>query len=104
MLTAIDRILAKTAQGREAFEADEMLQVWVLHHLHVIGETARCLSDDFRRQHADKAWGKAAGMRNILVHRYLEIDAGQVWSVVEHDLRPLRPRVASILAATDPTL
>jgi len=32
ILTAIDRILAKTINGRTAFDADELLQVWVVHH------------------------------------------------------------------------
>ncbi len=99
ILTAIDRILSKTAQGRVAFDADQMLQVWVLHHLQIVGEVARCLSEEFRRLHPDKAWSKAAGMRNILVHHYFEIDAKQIWRVVEHDLLPLRERVQAILAS-----
>ena len=87
--TAIDRILRKTTQGRAAFDADEMLQVWVLHHLQIVGEGSRCLSDEFRRLHPDDVWPKAAGMRHILVHHYFEIDADQIWKVGEHDLPPL---------------
>src|ERR1035438_1904908 len=48
ILKAADHILAKTGGGRETFEADEMLRVWVLHHLQIIGEAARCLSQEFR--------------------------------------------------------
>jgi uncharacterized protein with HEPN domain len=48
ILTAIDRILGKTTGGKIIFDADKMLHVWVLHHLQIIGEAARCLSDDFR--------------------------------------------------------
>jgi len=97
ILTAIDRILTKTAPGRVAFDADSMLQVWVLHHLQIVGEAARSLSEEFRRRHPDKVWSKAAGMRNILVHHYFEIDRDQVWKVAEHDLLPLRERVQAIL-------
>jgi uncharacterized protein with HEPN domain len=99
--TAIDRILEKTAQGKAAFDADEMLQVWVLHHLQIIGEAARCLSDEFRQRHLDKVWSKAAGMRHILVHHYFQIDAEQIWNVVQHELTPLRERVQGILASYD---
>jgi uncharacterized protein with HEPN domain len=95
--TAIDRILDKTTQDRTVFGADEMLQVWVLHHLQIVGEAARCLSEEFKQLHPDAAWSKAAGMRHILVHHYFDIDAEQIWKVVEHDLRPLRDRVASII-------
>jgi uncharacterized protein with HEPN domain len=64
---AIDNILGKTAGGRSAFDNDEMLRVWVLHHLQIIGEAARALSSEFRQRHPDKVWTKAAGMRNILM-------------------------------------
>jgi uncharacterized protein with HEPN domain len=97
ILKAIDQIEIKTHGGREAFGSDEMLQVWVLHHLQIIGEAARCLSPDFRERHPDKVWSMAAGMRNILVHHYFEIDAEQVWKVVEHDLAPLQKRILEIL-------
>ena len=98
ILSAIDRILSKTAGGRAAFDADEMLQVWVLHHLQTIGEAARCLSQEFRDAHPDQVWSKAAGMRNILVHHYFEIDANEIWKVVQFDLVPLKERVATIIA------
>src|SRR5438876_12249779 len=104
MLKAIDHISAKTTGGREAFESDEMLKVWVRHHLQIVGEAARCLSSEFRERHSDKVWSMAAGMRHILVHHYFEIDAEQVWRVIDHDLAPLRRRVTEILqgAETDP--
>ena len=98
ILRAIDSILEKAGSGREAFFSDEMLQVWVLHHLQIVGEAARCLSAEFRERHADKAWPRAAGLRHILVHHYFEIDAEQVWKVVEHDLASLRKKVIDILA------
>ncbi len=99
ILHAIHRILEKTAEGRGGFDQDEMLQVWVLHHLQIVGEAARCLSEEFRQRHPDPVWAKAAGMRHILVHHYFEIDADQIWKVVERDLKPLRNL---ILALTSP--
>jgi uncharacterized protein with HEPN domain len=98
ILKAIDQILAKTSQGRAAFDSDEMLQVWVLHYLQIVGEASRCLSQQFRQRHPDRVWSKAAGMRHILVHHYFEIDADQIWKVVENDLPELRRRVIELLA------
>jgi uncharacterized protein with HEPN domain len=57
--TAIDQIVRKTGRDRAEFESNEMLQVWVLHHLQIIGEAARCLSEDFRKRHPDRAWANA---------------------------------------------
>ena len=101
ILRAIDRILSKTTQGQGVFDADEMLQVWVLHHLQITGEAARCLSEEFRRLYPNPVWTKAAGMRHILVHHYFEIDTGQIWKVVEQDVRPLREIVQCILAISE---
>jgi len=102
ILKAIDHVLDKTTGGREAFNRDEMVQVWVLHHLQVIGEASRSLSEEFKRRQPDKAWSKAAGMRHILVHQYFEIDADQVWNVVERDLPALRAKVMQVLAQEGP--
>jgi len=66
--------------------------------MRIVGEAARCLSAEFRERHADKAWSMAARLRHILVHHYFEIDAEQVWKVVEHDLASLRQKVIDILA------
>jgi uncharacterized protein with HEPN domain len=49
MLRAIENILVKTTAGKDAFEADEMLQVWALHHLQIVREAARCLSAEFKQ-------------------------------------------------------
>jgi uncharacterized protein with HEPN domain len=97
ILAAADKILSKVAEGRELLATDPMVQVWVLYHLQIIGEAARTLSLEFRRKHPDKTWGKAAGLRNILVHHYFDIDHDEVWRIVEHDLPGLRNRVGELL-------
>jgi hypothetical protein len=58
ILKAIDQILTKARQGRNSFDSDDMLQVWVLHHLQAIGEAARCLTEPFRQRHPDRVWSK----------------------------------------------
>ena len=45
-----------------------MLQVWAIHHLQIIGEACRGLSQQFRLRHPDEVWGKATGLRHLLVH------------------------------------
>jgi len=41
ILDAIDHIQRYAARGREAFEADELLQNWFVRHLQIIGDAAR---------------------------------------------------------------
>jgi uncharacterized protein with HEPN domain len=49
ILAAIAKIEERAAD-RLAFQNDEMLQVWVIHHLQVMGEAARGVSQPVRDQ------------------------------------------------------
>lgn len=99
MLEAIERIEKYAARGREAFEREELIQVWIIHHLQLLGEAARALSTDFRNQHTEVSWPQLIGMRNVLVHNYFGIDTEIVWSVIERDLPALKQHIENILRA-----
>ena len=53
ILGAVEKIEQQVTKGRELFQRDEMLQVWMIHHLETIGEAARALSRAFRQQHPE---------------------------------------------------
>jgi uncharacterized protein with HEPN domain len=97
IVEAIERVVKYTARGRDAFEKDELVQTWVVHHLQIIGEASRAVSDDFKRDHPGVPWPKIVGMRNILVHHYFGIDPEAVWQVVEKDLPELRQKVTALI-------
>ena len=46
ILDAIAAIERYASQGRQAFDEQELIQVWVIHHLQIIGEAASSLSGD----------------------------------------------------------
>ena len=56
VLEAIEEIEKYTLRGRTAFDEDELIRVWVLHHCEIIGEACRGLSNDFLRKHSDEIW------------------------------------------------
>lgn len=97
VLEAVARIERYTSRGREAFERDELIQVWVIHHLRLVGEAARALSPELTSGHPEVPWQQIVGMSNILVHHYFGVDVAVVWSVVERDLPALKARVKDIL-------
>ena len=98
ILEAIERIERVANQGRAAFDADEMVQVWILHYIQILGEASRSLSEPLRTSHPEVAWTLIIGMRHILVHDYFGVDLDEVWAVVERDLPLLRKKVEAILA------
>lgn len=98
ILEAITRIQRYAVQGRPAFDQDELIQTWIVHHLQLIGEASRAISDAFRDAHSEIPWHEIVGMRNILVHHYFGVDKNVVWSVVENDLPPIEASVRKALA------
>jgi len=98
ILDAMARIDTYTSRGREAFDREELIQVWVVHHLQIIGEAAAQLGGDFHRAHPEVPWPKIVAMRNVLVHEYFGIDLNELWNVVQHDLMAIRRQVERLLA------
>jgi uncharacterized protein with HEPN domain len=45
MAEAIRQIEKYAAEGRPVFETSELVQVWIVHHLQVLGEAARGVSE-----------------------------------------------------------
>ena len=97
IIEAIENIERRVPQTRKAFDADELVQTWVLHHLRILGEAIRALSAEFRDSHPEFPWSGIIGMRNILIHHYFEIDTDIVWSVMQEDLPDLKAKVQGAL-------
>jgi uncharacterized protein with HEPN domain len=98
LLEALTHIERYACRGRAAFDADELIRTWVVHHLQIVGQACRGLSAEFVRRHPQIPWTKIIGMRNILVHHYFGIDPDAVWHVVEHELPDLRRALEAIVA------
>lgn len=96
ILTAIHAIRRHTADDRSTFDNDELVRVWVLHHLQIIGEAAARLEPTGIAARTLPLRG-IVGMRNILVHGYFQVDDDLVWTVVEHELTPLEACVQTLL-------
>ena len=96
ILEAIEQISKYSARGKTAFEEDELIQNWIVHHIALIGEACRALPEDFQTRYANVPWADIIAMRNILVHHYFGIDTEAVWLVVERDLPNLQINIQRI--------
>jgi uncharacterized protein with HEPN domain len=57
----------------DACQRDRKLQLAVERAVEIIGEAARRVSEEFRRQHPEIPWRSMIAQRNVLVHEYGEI-------------------------------
>ena len=78
------------------FMADELRQDGMIRNLEVIGEAVTKLTPALKARHADVPWGEIAGMRNRLIHGYMEINLVLVWDTACQVIPAFRARVAVI--------
>ena len=99
IIAAMTKTERAVSAGRDAFLADEMLQVWAIYHIQVIGEAVRAAASELQQRRPDLPWVQVIGMRNILVHDYFGIDMDEVWNVLIKDIPALRIAVEALLAS-----
>lgn len=98
ILSAIAKIRERAAGSLDAFERDEMLQVWVIHHLQVIGEAARGISQGVKDRRPEVQWPQIVALRNILVHEYFGLNLHQVWMMAQKDIPELEKQIQRLRA------
>ena len=69
----------------------------VIRNLEIIGEAAKHISEDLRKQLPDIEWRKAAGLRDMLSHAYFGIDNDILWDVVQNKVPQLATAVNAFL-------
>ncbi len=65
------------------FMDDAKTQAAVTRQVEIIGEAAKRLSGSFKESHPDIPWRKIAGMRNVLIHTYDNVDLDELWYVIQ---------------------
>ncbi len=98
MVEAIQKIEQYAHDETFPPQNENLLEVWMIHHLPIIGEAASRVSNELRAKHPEVAWGGMIGMRHVLVHGYFETDKELVWRVVEQDIPKLKSQIEKILA------
>ncbi|MCE5323906.1 DUF86 domain-containing protein [bacterium] len=101
ILESIEKIEKYTAQGRDSFFGQEIVQDAVMRNMEIIGEAVKHITQDIRDQHPEIPWRKMAGLRDILIHDYEGINLARVWDVVEHDFVSVKKAISQLLPPLD---
>ncbi|MGB3237246.1 MAG: DUF86 domain-containing protein [Geitlerinemataceae cyanobacterium] len=74
---------------RSNLETDEEKISAILYQITIIGEATKRLSPQIRQQYPEIPWRSLAGMRDVIVHEYDQIDINVVWDVVQNKIPEL---------------
>lgn len=96
ILECIQIIEQYTVVGRESLNEPKTLDA-VIRRMQVMAESCLRLSDDRRNSYPAVGWQHIRNFRNRLVHEYLEVDKEAIWTIIAHDLTPLRSAVEDML-------
>jgi uncharacterized protein with HEPN domain len=84
----------------EQFLHDRKTQAAVQHHLLVLGEAAKRISEPLRTQHPEIPWSPMARMRDKLIHAYDLVNLAEVWHTVSEDVPALLVQLEVLLSDT----
>lgn len=73
----------------------------ILYQITIIGEATKRLSQEIRQQHPEIPWRDIAGMRDILVHEYDQVDLDVIWDVVQNKLPELLVLIEPLLPSSE---
>lgn len=97
ILNSINRILDYiSGKDREAFEADQLTQDAAVRQLEVIGEATKRVSKELRSKNPDIPWSDMAGMRDVLIHDYIDVDLGVVWKTISEEIPNLKALILKL--------
>lgn len=90
IINAAKRILRYTTNVSpiELEANDEKLSA-ILYQITIIGEATKRLSEPFRQKYSNIPWREMAGMRDIIVHKYDQLDLEVIWDVVNNKIPEL---------------
>ena len=96
--TNLKRImLYSSGISREAFLENIQLQDACIRQIEIMGEATKRISDTFKEKYPEVPWKDMAGMRDKLIHDYIDVDLNIVYQTVSVDIPNLLPIIEKII-------
>ena len=74
--------------GREAFFTNAIYQDAVMRNLEIVGEAVKRISPEVREV-LKLPWRQIAGLHDVLIHDYPNLDLDRIWLVASRDVPEL---------------
>ncbi|XGV96225.1 MAG: DUF86 domain-containing protein [Leptolyngbya sp. BL-A-14] len=98
MVQAMRRIQSFTAGlSFDDYQESILIQSAVERQLEILGEAAGRVSEVMRQAYPAIDWRRTVGLRNIIIHRYDEIQQDIIWNIITTELVTLLTQVEPLL-------
>jgi uncharacterized protein with HEPN domain len=82
----------------EDFFKDETLKRAVVRSLEIIGEATKKIPADYKVKWNSIQWKNMAGMRDRLIHDYIDVNYSIVWDVLKNKIPDVHNQITNILS------
>lgn len=76
---------------------NKLIRDAVIRNLEVIGEAVKNIPKTVKDKYPQIEWREIAGLRDILAHRYFEVDLEIIGDIIKNKLPGLKDKVSVIL-------
>lgn len=91
ILRSIEKINTYLAyKNYQSFSDDFLTQDAVVRQLEIIGEATKRISRSLKEVNPDVPWADMAGMRDVLIHDYIDVDMDIVWKTATESITHLQ--------------
>ena len=90
-------ILYASGITEEEFLENIQLQDACIRQIEIMGEATKRISEIFKGSHPEVPWKDMAGMRDKIIHDYLDVDLNIVYQTIAVDIPTLLPVIEKIL-------
>ena len=97
IIEAIEQLEKYAQQGKTVFKQQELIQIWLIYHLQIIGEAARVISQEFKTRYPEIPWRDVSDLRNLIIHEYFRVNLDIIWDIVQNDIPALKQQIKAIL-------
>lgn len=92
----IENLESFTAEGRDEFFQNKLIQYAVMRCYEIIGEIVKRIPEEILEKHPQVEWKEVKGLRDFLIHRYPDVKLDPIWRAVSK-LSELKSAVETML-------
>ena len=90
------KTLDSAGMDLKAFSKTTLVQDAVVRQLEIIGEATKRISKKLNEENPQVPWSDMAGMRDVLIHDYIDVDHDIVWRTASESIGELKELINEV--------